>query len=76
MTVATQLFQPDAQCPRCGRKPRIGLTPKQVAKWTKERPEELVQTYQCSWEIRPGRKCNAIFGITAGAIQRATKIEY
>lgn len=75
MSAAPKLYQPDARCPRCGAPPRLGMTQRQMEKWQDEPPYALVQTYQCSWELGRGRKCNAIYPITAGAVQRATEIE-
>lgn len=74
MSAAPKLYQPDVYCPRCGQPPRIRLTARQVAKWRGENPKELVQTYQCAFDYYPGRKCNTIYSITAGAIQRAMEI--
>lgn len=50
------------------------MTARQIAKWTGEDVGVLVQTYQCAFDLFPGRKCNTIYSITAGAIQRATEI--
>lgn len=74
MSAAPQLYVPDVRCPRCGRSPRIALTARQLEKWKHDPPGELAQTYQCAWDRFPGRKCNAIYPITAGAIQRAREL--
>lgn len=74
MNTAPKLYRPDVSCPRCGRPPRIALTARQITKWCDEDPGVLVQTYQCAFDLFPGRKCNTIYSITAGSIQRATEI--
>lgn len=74
MSAAPKLYQPDVRCPRCGAPPRVRVTRRQVDKWAQDNPRELVQTYQCSFERFPGRKCGTIYGISAGAIQRAREV--
>ena len=72
MNAEQRLYLLDVQCPRCGSPPRVRATAKQIEKWGLDAPHELVQTYQCSWEMGRGRPCNAIYALTAGAFQRAT----
>lgn len=74
MSAAPRLYELDARCPRCGSPPRLRATGRQVEKWANEPPRELVQTYQCAWEVGRGRRCNTIYALTAGAFQRATEI--
>lgn len=74
MSAARKLYQPDARCPSCGAPARVAYTEKQLAKWADEPPGELVQTYQCHFNVRPRVKCNRIFAITAGSVQRATEM--
>lgn len=74
MSAAPKLYLPDVRCPRCGCPPRLRITARQIEKWKHEPPAELVLTHQCMFERRPGQRCDTIYGITAGAIQRAEEI--
>lgn len=69
------LYRPDATCPKCGKPPRLGIPREQLAKWTHDHPTVVVQTYQCAFEARPGRKCDEIYPIRAGDMQRARLIK-
>ena len=68
------LWQLDTRCPKCGRPPRLAFTTAQLAKWAADPPETVVQTYQCSFQVRPGRRCNTIYEVTAGDLQRARRL--
>lgn len=70
---AVDLWKPDTLCPMCGRPPRLAFTREQLEKWSTDHPSALVQTYQCSFEKRNGRKCNTVFRIRAGDLHRARK---
>lgn len=68
-------YQPDVRCPTCGRLPRIAYTKKQLTKWADDPTHAVVQTYQCTFEKYPGRKCNTIFRIRAGDLHRARLVD-
>jgi len=72
MSAAPRLLAVDARCPRCGAPPRVRISALQQQKWEGEPTAALAHTYQCHRNLRDGRKCNAIYPITAGAIQRAS----
>lgn len=74
MSAARKLYRLAVRCPRCGAPPRLRLTALQISKWQEDDPGEMVQTYQCSWELQPGRACNTIYAITARAVQRAEEV--
>lgn len=71
MTAATKLYEVDVFCPKCGERPRLRMSARQLEKWQTEPPGELVQTYQCAYQVRRGKKCNCIYPITARALQLA-----
>lgn len=74
MSAAPRLLQLNTRCPNCGAPPRLRVTVLVQASLAHAPPSALVETYQCHRDLQPGRKCNTIYAITAGAVQRAADV--